>query len=1041
MGFFFSFLLGCNANQEELSGISEKKQNPDIALLQIDTSGVDGLVLSELQKDSVSYLLLFKGMDFASRNVFDSSLYILRLAEESFLTGNNLLGHAKAKLEIAKASYFSGVLSSCIDSLRMVKDLIKDELETHVPMKANSEYYIARAFFDLGDKDSAKSHIEKAIHLYHSFSFLSEELADCYLLLGEIHLDLFGDYKQAENFLEEAKLIFRKGNWPVSETRASFALARLARKKGDYQNSIAILKTLLKHRMDLLPAGHELIVNSFINIGNTYFQIRKLDTASLFYREALTQFESQTRQTTKQATILHNLGLISEMKGNYDKSLNFYQQALAIQTKAYGREHPEVANTLLNLGLLRIRMGDFIRAEQLYKESLLIQKSIYSPNHPELALSVIEVGYLYEVQGQLGKALTYYEQASAIVQINDTIKEADGFTYQSISHAPMVSLSAFEARLDMLLGLFQQDNGREEYLFSVLEIIDQTDELIEQVRREFKLEDRRINFSNRTLAIYEKGIETCFKLSQTAREKKDAYLDKALYYMEKSRNVAMMESLFDSKAKFLAQIPGDILSRENRILDSLKLARKALYAFQHSPNRDTTSEVIQGMIRDQELIEKIYVLKKEHETLIKQIEEIQPLYTKIKYDFYPSTVSDLQASLAPSDALCEYFISGSSLYSLLITKDRLSGFEKPFSQKEIQTITQSIHLLNPRSMYQNWQGNLDSLAGVTHQMFQLLLADELSNLESADSITQLMIVPHGILSRLPFEILTTQSHDAFSHFLIQNYGISYSHSASRLLQSYLKAHKPPKHQVLGFAFSDLGANQTSSTVSTLRGAAVELDYLSDRFNGIYHYGAEARREIFLKRAHEFSFLHLALHGVEASEHTDLPALYFPSPDTPFVEEVDLIDLMNLRISSDLVTIGACETGIGKERAGEGMASMAYGFMYAGAKSVITSLWPVDDHTSADLMKRFYKELSNGLPKNVALQQAKKDYLAEADPLQKHPYFWAPYVLYGETDSVDLPKKNNRLFQSSMWGLMILVGIGLYQLYLRMNQKTQDGNIY
>jgi CHAT domain-containing protein len=130
--------------------------------------------------------------------------------------------------------------------------------------------------------------------------------------------------------------------------------------------------------------------------------------------------------------------------------------------------------------------------------------------------------------------------------------------------------------------------------------------------------------------------------------------------------------------------------------------------------------------------------------------------------------------------------------------------------------------------------------------------------------------------------------------------------------------------------------------------------------------------------------------------------------------------------ADLVVLSACETGLGKVVRGEGLMSLARAFSYAGARSLVTSLWNINDQSGQQLMAEFYKHLNEGLPKDEALRQAKLSYLANApDNARAHPRYWAAFIPTGNME----PLKNNWPWQ---WGVaaIALLGFGFYFLRQR-----------
>jgi CHAT domain-containing protein len=145
----------------------------------------------------------------------------------------------------------------------------------------------------------------------------------------------------------------------------------------------------------------------------------------------------------------------------------------------------------------------------------------------------------------------------------------------------------------------------------------------------------------------------------------------------------------------------------------------------------------------------------------------------------------------------------------------------------------------------------------------------------------------------------------------------------------------------------------------------------------------------------YRIVHFATHGLLNSEHPELSGLVLSLVDERGKEQngfLGLEDIYNLNLSADLVVLSACETGLGKEIQGEGLVGIARGFMYAGASSVVASLWKVDDLATAEFMKVFYKGmLQAGLGPAAALRQAQ----IAISKRWPSPYFWAGFVLQGE----------------------------------------------
>jgi CHAT domain-containing protein len=149
-------------------------------------------------------------------------------------------------------------------------------------------------------------------------------------------------------------------------------------------------------------------------------------------------------------------------------------------------------------------------------------------------------------------------------------------------------------------------------------------------------------------------------------------------------------------------------------------------------------------------------------------------------------------------------------------------------------------------------------------------------------------------------------------------------------------------------------------------------------------------------AGDYRILHLATHGRADNRVGDYAFLAFSEIKDSIENELLYVkDLYNLELNADLVVLSACETGIGKLQRGEGIISLARAFAYAGAKSIVTTLWEVNDKSTSELMRYFYRELKLGKDKDEALRLARQRYFDKAAPRGLHPFFWAAFVPVGD----------------------------------------------
>ena len=174
---------------------------------------------------------------------------------------------------------------------------------------------------------------------------------------------------------------------------------------------------------------------------------------------------------------------------------------------------------------------------------------------------------------------------------------------------------------------------------------------------------------------------------------------------------------------------------------------------------------------------------------------------------------------------------------------------------------------------------------------------------------------------------------------------------------------------------------------------------------------------------EYKIIHIGTHAESNNVNPELSRLVFAKQlDSTSSQDNYLYtyEIYNYDLSADLAVLTACETGKPGYQPGEGMISLAHAFTYAGSESILTSLWEIDEKSSAEIVGYFYKHLQEGLPKDEALKKAKQTYLSQAQGRSLAPQYWAGLVLMGDTTAIPISSSPSYLW----W-----VGIALIALLL------------
>jgi CHAT domain-containing protein len=186
-------------------------------------------------------------------------------------------------------------------------------------------------------------------------------------------------------------------------------------------------------------------------------------------------------------------------------------------------------------------------------------------------------------------------------------------------------------------------------------------------------------------------------------------------------------------------------------------------------------------------------------------------------------------------------------------------------------------------------------------------------------------------------------------------------------------------------------------------------------------GSTATESNFMKRYQDFDILHLAMHAIINDSLPMFSKLAFsPEADSTSASDgwLTTSEIYNLQLNSRLSVLSACNTGSGTLLDGEGVISLARGFLYAGCPSFVMTLWEVEDRSGAEIMGEFYRLLRAGKRTNQALRLSKLKHIESASPVTAHPHVWLNYVTIGKTDA--LYKGNDLYFFVII--LIMLIGI-------------------
>ena len=319
-------------------------------------------------------------------------------------------------------------------------------------------------------------------------------------------------------------------------------------------------------------------------------------------------------------------------------------------------------------------------------------------------------------------------------------------------------------------------------------------------------------------------------------------------------------------------------------------------------------------------------------------------------------------------------------------------------------------------------------------LYQKILHEGLNSLDPG--INRICILPDGPLHRLPFEALST-SMEAQRYHLIEDYIISFAYSTGLLFREHQSGYT---RDYVGFGtrYSDslnqrLKENRQldqKEYLSQLGLASEEIRRGASIFSGRSFLERDASLKNFYAHSGSSNILHLSLHGLVDFDNPGGSSILFDDHQNDFV--LTARDLYAHQIQSDLVVLSVCHSANGRVYSGEGIQGMNKAFLLSGANSILSSLWSAAESSSLLVMVQFLERLKSGEQKDIALHQAKLDYLEKVAPHQRHPAYWANFTLVGElSEYEDFTATNNKWY----WILSGAIGLGLLLIIFRFRGQS------
>ncbi|WP_162014335.1 CHAT domain-containing tetratricopeptide repeat protein [Kordia algicida OT-1] len=825
------------------------------------------------------------------------------------------------------------------------------------------------------DKPSAIPFLKKELALRKKYVSSNKNLiARTYYNLGYFYW-FQEDYNNVLTY-HDSLLSFVK----VKDKRSGKAyelMARVYKNTGDYQRALDYFdqaETIFKK----VEAKRNLL-GVYINKLTLFVEQKYRFTNSDFkaLESEILNFADKAKATEKQRLmILFNLGTILYHSQQNKTSLSYYNKSLLIAEKI--EDSLKIAQIYMNKALVYVKKSELDEALLLNEKALLFVGNAVD----EKSTIYDNLGDIYVRQKQYEKGIKFYNKA---------VNELLPFHWETKENLPDYEKIIASSDRKFILGYlidkqhawlrFYETTKNKKDLLAAEQTLQLIDKVIDDIYFESKEKLSKLFWRKEGAKLYVNAVKICFLLNNPA---------KAFYYIEKSKGVTLLENISAFSAKRMAKLPQEVIEKEQMLSQSVK---KMEQLFVSDKKKDS-------------LKSHYFTAKEKYHKYVRGIEKEYPNYLRYRTSLPIIATEKVQESLAEYEVVIAYILGEEDGYVLLMNQKSL----QIYPLKDLKSLKSSI-----TAFQKLYTKPFETTAEATNfqqegfKIYQQLLPFWESTMYQ--KATKLTVVSDGNIHTLPLELLPTSiSKKLEETYLIQEKEVSYRYSFSLDRQNELNRSngKPESTSFMLTKFKDTTLTSLSTTSENV-------------FEGTTFLNENATKERFLKAYNETSQVYISSH---AGTTNTIPWLAM------FDEKVYPNELYFLNNPKELVVLNACKTSAGIFNEGEGVFSLTRAFLNSGSKSVVASLWNLNEKSGMEIFTTFRSNLAAGQTKSEALHHAKLMYLKKyANTSQSSPYYWSGMVLTGNTEALST--------SVNIWKTIgfAIVGISIIFFYFKYRKRS------
>lgn len=862
---------------------------------------------------------------------------------------------------LAEAIYFLGILHSRAENYGEAVKFLQQSLNIYKKNEILDK--LAESYSALGIIEENALDYDKALQAFNSSLKISEEIGEDLnrgrelRRIGRIFYLRLSRYDQAKVYFQQAYDLFKEIEQLDQVVETLLELGLVAEKQGDFDVALNHYQEAQNQakEIDMKPG----LSKAFLYQANSHWFQGNYQKAFKFQRKALAIAEEINDK--RQKTFVYNtLGLIYWTLNNSSQALGNLNKSLKLAGEI---ESPlDIATAYNNIGLVYRKDKKYEKSIEFFQKALKKDEELKSKwgqgyTHRNLGMSYLRLDQLDSASTHIQKAVTLSREIGNQTNLVKSMLEMGNLAMKRKNCSK--AISAFKETEDLAgklkisevhwralrgQGKCLAKNGN---LDTATEAYKKAAEIVEDMRAAIKIEEFQNGFLTDKQDVFKELVLLLLDQNKT---------DEAFSYAEKAKSRSFIDLLGNQKVSLKDDI-------SQKLYDSLTKQKNQIRKIEEilgkTEEEDKRNQLLKDLVTARNSYQEILIQVKEQSPQLSSFVTVETL-----------KIPEIQKLLEPNVALVEYLTTPNEIVIWVVSQKNLQVSRVPIEEKELESLVKD---------YRERMQNLAPLEEQSGKLYDLAIKPIEPFIQNQRTLG---IIPNGILHYISFSSLKGPNG-----YLFEQHPLFYAPSASVLKFTFERKYdkKSGPIKVLALGNPDLGSFNYDLPLAELEANAIKWD-----FPKIDVLTREKATESWLKKhISEYQIIHIASHG-EFDPINPLFSSLKLTRDQSNDGNFEVNEVFALDIKADLVTLSACQTGLGKIEGGDELMGLNRAFFYAGTHALISSLWRVSDISTAILIKHFYRNYAKSL---------KAESLRKAQLLVKqsypHPSYWSGFSLTGD----------------------------------------------